>query len=191
MSMRVDTSSASRNADSAPDSQAPQKRREADAEAVDRFRALLLDRQPSRQQDAGGLNAAVRQQQESAAAPTANLSTAAADAAWAQAVARLWLDAPAPAQSVAPPPPAATLADIVERQLRQLLIGEGSGTVMLRLSSEAALPDAELLLSREAEGWRLRVSLGSEAPAGFEAELGRLAERFARRSLGGLIVEVT
>lgn len=103
-------------------------------------------------------------------------------------------DASVPTQ--APPPAAAAqaFADLVERHVRQMAIGQpatadGDGQVLLRMS-DSTLPGTDLLLSRSGDGWVLRADVRSRES--FDAireaapELGR---RFAERNLGHLVID--
>jgi hypothetical protein len=98
------------------------------------------------------------------------------------------------AAGVAPPPsnPQATLAELLEKHVRQLLISESSARsgqgeqLMLRLA-DATLPGTDLMLTRTEGGWALRAectradsyeSIRKHAPA--------LVARFAEKSLGEL-----
>ena len=103
-------------------------------------------------------------------------------------------DASVPAQA---PPPAASaqaFADLVERHVRQMAVGQpatadGDGQVLLRMS-DATLPGTDLLLSRSADGWVLRADVRSRESYDAIREAGpELARRFAERNLGTLSVE--
>lgn len=100
----------------------------------------------------------------------------------------------------APAMPAATgasttIADLVERHVRQLAAGggaiggDGDGRVLLRMS-DATLPGTDLLLSREAGGWVLRADVRSrDSYDAIRDAAPELAKRFAQRNLGELRVE--
>ncbi|HST45064.1 MAG TPA: hypothetical protein VLK29_07560 [Luteimonas sp.] len=103
-------------------------------------------------------------------------------------------DASVPTQA---PPPAASaqaFADLVERHVRQMAIGQpatadGDGQVLLRMS-DATLPGTDLLLSRSGDGWILRADVRSRESYDAIREAGpELARRFAERNLGTLSVE--
>lgn len=198
--MRTESTSASRNAESVQNSERREPRKPADSLAVERFRHLLEQARDGRLQG----------EQQGAAASSVNESQPEAeprrvksaepiggtDASWMQNVQRVWLDA-----SSAPPPPtqtatpSATLADLIERHVRQLLVGETSAIgdanqVLLRLS-DSTLPDTDLLLSRSAEGWKLRVeSTRADSARSVEDGADELVARFEQRRLGKLEVEI-
>lgn len=98
--------------------------------------------------------------------------------------------------AAAPPPPAnpATLAQMLERHVRQFAVSEGGtlngdGQVLLRLD-EATLPGTDLMLSRTADGWVLQADVRSaESFDAIRQAAGQLGERFAERGLGTLVVE--
>lgn len=105
-------------------------------------------------------------------------------------------DASGVAPTAAPPPPTASgraLAEMLERHVRQCAVegaaGEGDGQVLLRMS-DATLPGTDLLLSRTAEGWRLRADVRSRDSYDAIREAGpALARRFAEQNLGTLEID--
>ena len=105
-------------------------------------------------------------------------------------------DASGVAPTAAPPPPTASgraLAEMLERHVRQCAVegaaGEGDGQVLLRMS-DATLPGTDLLLSRTAEGWRLRADVRSRDSYDAIREAGpSLARRFAEQNLGTLEID--
>ncbi len=101
---------------------------------------------------------------------------------------------PVPAQA---PPPAANpqaLAELIERHVRQLAVGEaagrdGEGQVLLRMA-DATLPGTDLLLSRTSDGWTLRADVRSRSSFDAIREAApELARRFAERNLGTLSID--
>lgn len=86
------------------------------------------------------------------------------------------------------------LADMLERHVRQLAVGgDGSraenGQVLLRLN-DATLPGTDLLLSRTETGWLLRADVRSRGSFdAIQQAAPQLAERFAARNLGELLVD--
>ncbi|MGJ4729963.1 type III secretion HpaP family protein [Luteimonas sp. SDU101] len=106
-------------------------------------------------------------------------------------------DASGMAASAPPPQPMASgraLAEMLERHVRQLAVdgtatGAGDGQVLLRMS-DATLPGTDLLLSRTAEGWRLRADVRSRDSYDAIREAGpALARRFAEQNLGTLEID--
>ncbi len=101
------------------------------------------------------------------------------------------------AQPAQAPPPAANpqaLAELIERHVRQLAVGEnasreGDGQVLLRMA-DATLPGTDLLLSRTADGWTLRADVRSRSSFDAIREAApELARRFAERNLGTLSID--
>lgn len=101
--------------------------------------------------------------------------------------------APLPAS----PPPMASgraLADMLERHVRQFAVdgaaaGDREGQVLLRMS-DATLPGTDLLLSRTADGWRLRADVRSRVSYDAIREAApALARRFAEHDLGTLEID--
>lgn len=99
------------------------------------------------------------------------------------------------APAAAPPPPVntAAFAELIERHVRQLAVGdggpEGDGSILLRLA-DSTLPGTDLLLSRTADGWLLRADVRSRYSFDAISDAApQLAERFASRNLGTLTVE--
>ncbi|MCW5580684.1 MAG: hypothetical protein KIS72_05035 [Luteimonas sp.] len=105
-------------------------------------------------------------------------------------------DATALAPTQAPPPMASsrTLADMLERHVRQLAVDgaastDGDGHVLLRMS-DATLPGTDLLLSRTADGWHLRADVRSRGSYDAIREAApALARRFAEHDLGRLEID--
>lgn len=100
--------------------------------------------------------------------------------------------APPPA---APTSNAAAFAELIERHVRQLAVGGGSGNgeeggqVLLRLSDQT-LPGTDLLLTKTAEGWQLRADSRSRSSFDAIREAGpELMRRFAARNLGQLSID--
>jgi len=100
----------------------------------------------------------------------------------------------APAQT---PPPATNpqaLADLIERHVRQLAVGDAAarssdGAVLLRMS-DATLPGTDLLLTRTADGWSLRADVRSRSSFDAIREAApELTKRFAERNLGTLSID--
>ncbi len=197
--MRAEPTSASRNAESAHEAHRHDGRKPAESDAVERFRALLEQAQ-GRQAEARH-EAAHTPDDTPPAAESERVRqpdpVSATDPGWMQNIQRVWLEqAAAPASATqAAPPPAATLADLVERHVRQLLVGESTASgdanqVMLRLSDDT-LPDTDLLLTRSTQGWTLRVEAGrAESARSVQQGVGQLVERFRERHLGRLDIEV-
>ena len=101
------------------------------------------------------------------------------------------------AQPAQAPPPAANpqaLAELIERHVRQLAVGENAsresdGQVLLRMA-DATLPGTDLLLSRTADGWTLRADVRSRSSFDAIREAApELARRFAERNLGTLSID--
>lgn len=95
------------------------------------------------------------------------------------------------------PPPAANpqaLAELIERHVRQLAVGDaaardGDGQVFLRMA-DATLPGTDLLLSRTADGWTLRADVRSRSSFDAIREAApELTKRFAERNLGTLSID--
>lgn len=197
-----ETTSASRNADSAHEpSERKHERKPADAEAVERFRALLAQvegQDPHARRQTAGVGEDPAADQRGGRIGGAEATATLGDSGFAAAslMQRTWLDAAAPMPPTqAPSAAAATLADLIEKHVRQLMVGEGSARdasspVLLRLS-DSTLPDTDLLLSRSAEGWRLRVeSSRADSRQRVEGGTAELVQRFEARRLGSLDIEV-
>ncbi len=105
-------------------------------------------------------------------------------------------DGTGPAPPAAPPPMASgrALADMLERHVRQFAVdgaaaGNRDGQVLLRMS-DATLPGTDLLLSRTAEGWRLRAEVRSrDSYDAIREAAPALARRFAEHNLGALEID--
>lgn len=105
-------------------------------------------------------------------------------------------DGAALAPTQAPPPMASSrsLADMLERHVRQLAVDgaastDGDGHVLLRMS-DATLPGTDLLLSRTADGWHLRADVRSRGSYDAIREAApMLAKRFAEQDLGNLEID--
>lgn len=155
-----------------------------DAGQIERFRALLRGGSAA-QQDLPQL------QHRRDEAPAA---AGAADAAWLHPSLCQLRIAPEPVAASPAAASAATLAELLERQVRRLAAATAAGSrggVLLRLSADAALPDAELLLTPAAGGWDLRIRPADAAQAQLaRASVEQLQARFAARSLGHLSVEI-
>jgi len=199
-----------------PQSDHPPAREAASPELMERFR-LLLDGAQARADDEAGRNQALvldnLAQQTGQGEGIGGLDTAAGtdsgtDAAWthgasAAEFAALWAsqrDPNPPAMTLASAAQAQTpqqtaqkrqLSELVERHLRQLLIserGEGDPRVLLRLD-DAALPDTDLWLSREAGQWTLQAQTSNaESHALLAACADELVQRFADSALGTIEV---
>lgn len=101
------------------------------------------------------------------------------------------------AQPAQAPPPTANpqaLAELIERHVRQLAVGENAsrdsdGQVLLRMA-DATLPGTDLLLSRTADGWTLRADVRSRSSFDAIREAApELTRRFAERNLGTLSID--
>lgn len=98
------------------------------------------------------------------------------------------------APAVPPPANAAAFADLIERHVRQLAVGDGvaddrDGQVLLRMA-DATLPGTDLLLSKTADGWLLRADVRSRDSFDAIREAApELAKRFAERNLGTLEID--
>jgi hypothetical protein len=106
---------------------------------------------------------------------------------------RLVFDAPATA--ALPPPPAAGLADLIEKHVRQLLVSDSARSggrdarIMLRLS-DGILPGTDLTLTRGEKGWELRADVMSAAARDALEECAPdLARRFGASGLGEIHFE--
>lgn len=198
-----------------PQSDHPPAREAASPELMERFRRLLDGAQGRADEEASRNQALVLDNlaQQIGQGRIGGLDAAAgtdsgADAGWthgasAAEFAALW------ASQRDPNPPAMTLAsaaqtqapqqtaqkrqlsELVERHLRQLLIserGEGDPRVLLRLD-DAALPDTDLWLSREAGQWTLQAQTSNaESHALLAACADALVQRFADSALGTIEV---
>jgi len=100
----------------------------------------------------------------------------------------------APTQAPLPMASSRTLADMLERHVRQLAVDgaastDGDGHVLLRMA-DATLPGTDLLLSRTADGWRLRADVRSRGSYDAILEAAPLlAKRFAEHDLGHLEID--
>jgi len=112
----------------------------------------------------------------------------------AQSALREGAGAALPAASAPPMASGRALAEMLERHVRQLAVdaahaGDGDGQVLLRMS-DATLPGTDLLLSRTADGWRLRADVRSRDSYDAIREAGpALARRFAEQNLGTLEID--
>ncbi|MEH6422400.1 hypothetical protein [Pseudomonas sp. CGJS7] len=103
-------------------------------------------------------------------------------------------DNAAPAAPMQPNSNAAAFADLIERHVRQLAVGQGGANgeesqVLLRLSDQT-LPGTDLLLTKTAAGWQLRAD--SRSRSSFDAireASPELMRRFAERNLGQLSID--
>lgn len=172
----------------------------ADAGQAERFRELLKQRQEPAAEPARGATvaaaAAADPLQPLRSKPLKLDETTPADTAALLQAQRVAFD-PVAAGVAAPAEGSAraSFAELLERHVRRLLVGEGAnergrdGQVMLRLSDES-LPGADLFLARTSQGWTLRAetdrldtleTIRRHAPA--------LVERFAERALGSLEID--
>jgi len=100
----------------------------------------------------------------------------------------------APAQTQPPATNPQALADLIERHVRQLAVGDAAarssdGAVLLRMS-DATLPGTDLLLTRTADGWSLRADVRSRSSFDAIREAApELTKRFAERNLGTLSID--
>ncbi|MFC4729881.1 hypothetical protein [Coralloluteibacterium thermophilus] len=92
-------------------------------------------------------------------------------------------------------PTATAFAELLERQVRQMLVSaggidaHGNGEVLLRMS-DATLPGTDLTLARGPEGWVLRADVRSrDSYEAIQRAAPELARRFAERNLGELSIE--
>ncbi len=100
-----------------------------------------------------------------------------------------------PATAALPPPPAAGLADLIEKHVRQLLVSESARSggadarVMLRLA-DGILPGTDLTLTRGATGWELRADvMTASARDALQQCAPDLARRFGESGLGEIHFE--
>lgn len=183
-----------------------------DAQEIDRFRALMLQREGGDRPDArldalragrhaetavardraydDALKAESRERREDgrdsgAATLAGHVGDPAADAQRRESTTL----PPAAAEQAAAP----RIAELLDRHVRQLAASEGAaageGQVLLRMA-DATLPGTDLLLTRTPEGWALRADVRSRGS--FDAirdAAPELARRFAARNLGTLTVE--
>ncbi|WP_408951341.1 hypothetical protein [Lysobacter sp. Hz 25] len=130
--------------------------------------------------------------QEQGRQELASLPPAEASAMWQAQLAMR--DAATQTQPSLPNSNAAAFADLIERHVRQLAVGEGAaggeeGQVLLRLA-DSTLPGTDLLLTKTAEGWQLRADVRSRSS--FDAirdASPELMRRFASRNLGQLSID--
>ncbi|MDT0498207.1 hypothetical protein RM530_12645 [Algiphilus sp. W345] len=102
-----------------------------------------------------------------------------------------------PSQQTPPAVATATLADMIERHVRQMLVDLSSasvqgerGQLMLRMSDDT-LPATDLMLSRTEQGWSLNTaSADAETAAMIREAAPALVERFEAMRLGALEVKV-
>ena len=100
----------------------------------------------------------------------------------------------APVAAPAPMASGRSLAEMLERHVRQFAVDEaaaggGDGQVLLRMS-DATLPGTDLMLSRTAEGWRLRADVRSrDSYDAIREAAPALARRFADQNLGTLEID--
>jgi len=101
-----------------------------------------------------------------------------------------------PPQHTPPAVATATLADMIERHVRQMLVdvssasaqGEG-GQLMLRMSDDT-LPATDLMLSRTEQGWSLSTESADAGTAAMIREAApALVDRFEAMRLGALEVK--
>lgn len=202
--------------------QVQEPRQPPSPDTVDQFRALMKTKEGLGKQSGESMRELARKADAQLTAQAGDDSAAASAAATAlgkdQAVTRaeergessdalppadasmLWQaqmalrDVPPPAAAAAPPPVNATaIAELIERHVRQLAVGEGGpegdGKILLRLA-DSTLPGTDLLLSRTADGWLLRADVRSRYSYDAIREAApRLAERFASLDLGELTIE--
>lgn len=110
--------------------------------------------------------------------------------------AQMALRSEAPALPPTPPTPVNTqaFADLIQRHVRQMAASDSAlrdsdGQVLLRMS-DATLPGTDLLLSRTADGWRLRADSRSRSSYDAIREAApELARRFADSNLGHLEID--
>jgi len=112
----------------------------------------------------------------------------------AQSALREGAGATLPAASAPPMASGKALAEMLERHVRQFAVdaahaGGGDGQVLLRMS-DATLPGTDLLLSRTADGWRLRADVRSrDSYDAIREAAPALARRFAEQNLGTLEID--
>ena len=100
----------------------------------------------------------------------------------------------APAPTAPTPVNTQAFAELIQRHVRQMAASdsatrEGDGQVLLRMS-DATLPGTDLLLSRTADGWRLRSDSRSRSSHDAICQAApELAKRFADNDLGVLEVD--
>lgn len=106
---------------------------------------------------------------------------------------RLVFDMPSAAAVV--PPPAAGLADLIEKHVRQLLVsdsarsGGNDARIMLRMT-DGSLPGTDLTLTRSANGWELRADvMTASARDALQQCAPDLAKRFGETGLGEIHLE--
>lgn len=112
----------------------------------------------------------------------------------AQSALREGAGASLPAAAAPPMASGRALAEMLERHVRQLAVdaahsGDSDGQVLLRMS-DATLPGTDLLLSRTADGWRLRADVRSrDSYDAIREAAPALARRFAEQNLGTLEID--
>lgn len=193
--MRLETHR-TRSHESAEEPQARngQPRKPPAEEAVAAFQALMA-RQASGA-DSGSGAAALPGQGLDEGELEQGLTARAVNAEWAALlVAQRLSPDPATRAETLSAAPQATLADLIEKHVRQLLVSRpepgavATGQMRLTLSDDL-LPDTELWLSQEAGGWHLRAETGNaESHASLKANAQSLVERFADTRLGYIEVE--
>ncbi len=109
--------------------------------------------------------------------------------------AQMALRSEAPAMPSAPTPVnTQAFAELIQRHVRQMAASDSAlrdsdGQVLLRMS-DATLPGTDLLLSRTADGWRLRADSRSRSSYDAIREAApELARRFADNDLGHLEID--
>ena len=100
----------------------------------------------------------------------------------------------APTQAPTPMASSRSLAEMLERHVRKLAVDDaasidGDGHVLLRMA-DATLPGTDLLLSKTADGWHLRVDVRSRSSYDAIQEAApELTRRFAEHDLGRLEID--
>ena len=113
---------------------------------------------------------------------------------WASAAALLASALLLGCSTPAPMASSRSLADMLERHVRQLAVDaatatDGEGRVLLRMA-DATLPGTDLMLSKTADGWLLRADVRSRGSYDAIREAGpQLAQRFAEQNLGKLEID--
>lgn len=220
--MSIERSQSPQSAEQARDPDGVQKtdakRDPPPKEAVDRFQQVLQGKQEAkdeflsaRAKGAGELSGQQRAEAEAAArqAATQDAVEAARQApgdgeqsmqtldpaeVLAMMQAQSALRDGAHAAPVAAPVNTSAFADLVERHVRQLAVGDGvasddDGQVLLRMA-DSTLPGTDLLLSKTADGWLLRADVRSRGSYDAIREAApELARRFAERDLGRLEID--
>jgi hypothetical protein len=161
----------------------------APKEDVDQFRQLLERRQESLAQQSEFRDPAILERKQES--ETFRSDFVPAEAAALLHTQRLVFDLPASSPTVASPaPPAAGLADLIEKHVRQLLVSESARSggadarILLRLA-DSVLPGTDLTLTRGANGWELRADvMTASARDALERCAPDLAKRFGESGLG-------